>query len=301
MKNKNTGNGRLLVLDGKNGRILLFSADGTNMTTVLDKCGGTPDGIAIDAPKRHIYWTNMGEHWNQNDGFIERINFDGTDRTMIIPKGDTFTPKQIQLDLKNDLMYWCDREGMRVMRATLDGAHVTTLIEAGRGHADRNDETRHCVGIALDIDNGYLYWTQKGPTDAAKGRILRAGLALPPCADPAYREDIEVLWDHLPEPIDLELNHLAGQLYWTDRGAPPEGNTLNRASIYRQIPPEQEILCSGLKEAIGLALDIENDRVFFDDLDGNLYCCGLDGSEQKTLYSGEGMFTGMAYVANGLI
>src|SRR5258708_7768195 len=116
MKNKNTENGRLLVLDGKNARILLFNADGTNVRTVLDKCGGTPDGITIDVSRRHIYWTNMGEHWDQNDGFIERIDFDGTNRKMIIPKGGTFTPKQLQLDLENGLIYWCDREGMRVMR-----------------------------------------------------------------------------------------------------------------------------------------------------------------------------------------
>jgi hypothetical protein len=65
------------------------------------------------------------------------------------------------------------------------------------------------------------------------------------------------------------------------------------------MPPEQEILIDGLKEAIGLALDIENDRVFFGDLGGNLYCCSLDGGDRRTLFSGEGMYTGIAYVADG--
>src|SRR6266496_1591957 len=105
MKNENTRNGRLLVLDGAHSRILSVSPDGTNMRTVLSECGGTPDGIAIDISKRHIYWTNMGEHFDQNDGFIERINFDGTNRTMIVPKGGTFTPKQLQLDVDSGLMY----------------------------------------------------------------------------------------------------------------------------------------------------------------------------------------------------
>ena len=302
MKNRNKGNGRLLVLDGAHARILSFSPDGANIKTVLDKCGGTPDGIAIDASKGHIYWTNMGEHWDQNDGYIERSDFAGSNRKVIVPKGGTFTPKQIQLDIKNGLMYWCDREGMRVMRAGLDGKNITTLIEAGRGDEDRKDETKHCVGIALDAEKGYIYWTQKGPSNGGKGRIFRAGLTLPPGSHPAHREDIEVLWDHLSEPIDLELNHLTGQLYWTDRGDRPWGNTLNRAGIYDHISSEKEVLHSGLKEAIGLSLDIENNRVFVSDLGGNLYCGSLDGNDFNVLYSTKDneMFTGIAYVKDSL-
>ena len=302
MKNENKGNGRLLVLDGAHARILSFSPDGGNIKTVLDKCGGTPDGIAIDISKGHIYWTNMGEHWEQNDGFIERSDFDGSNRKMIVPRGGTFTPKQIQLDIKNNLMYWCDREGMRVMRAGLDGKDITTLIEAGRGDKDRKDETKHCVGIALDVENGHLYWTQKGPSNGGKGRIFRAGLSLPPGSHPAYRQDVEVLRDQLSEPIDLELNHLTGQLYWTDRGDRPWGNTLNRAAVDKHISLEKEVLHGGLKEAIGLSLDIENNRVFVSDLGGNLYCSTLEGSDFRLLYSTKDkeMFTGIAYVAEGL-
>ena len=302
MKNRNKGNERLLVLDGAHARILSFSPDGTNIKTVLDNCGGTPDGIAVDVSKAHIYWTNMGEHWDQNDGFIERSDFDGSTRKVIVPKGGTFTPKQIQLDIKNGLMYWCDREGMRVMRAELDGKNITTLIEAGRGDEDRRDETKHCVGIALDGEMGQIYWTQKGPSNGGQGRIFRAGLTMPPGGDPFHREDIEILWDQLPEPIDLELNHFTGQLYWTDRGDPPVGNSLNRAGIYKYISSEREILRSGLKEAIGLALDIENKRVFVGDLGGNLYCSSLEGDDFRLLYSTKDneMFTGIAYVADGL-
>ena len=56
------------------------------------------------------------------------------------------------------------------------------------------------------------------------------------------------------------------------------------------------------KEAIGLALDIENNRVFVGNLDGNLYCGTLEGSEFRILYSTKAkeMFTGIAYVSNGL-
>jgi hypothetical protein len=301
MGNINTGNAKLLVLDGQNGKILSFDTDGKNMTVILDDCGGTPDGIAADPMNRHIYWTNMGEHYDQNDGYIERINFNGTNRKVIIPKGSTFTPKQLKLDLKNKLLYWCDREGIRVMRSNMDGTNITTLIVTGNGDDDRKDEKKHCVGIAIDIQEQKIYWTQKGSPKSGEGRIFRAGLDIPAGADASQRDDVELLWHQLPEPIDLDINHVTGELYWTDRGAPPNGNTLNRASIINAILPAPEVLVTGLREAIGLALDIENERVFFVDLGGNLYCCNMDGSNKSLLYTGDGRYTGITYLSNGLM
>jgi hypothetical protein len=135
---------------------------------------------------------------------------------------------------------------MRVMRANLDGSNLTTLIKTGSGDDDRKDETRHCVGIALDMLNEHIYWTQKGPVKGGQGRIFRAGLAFSTTMDPATRDDIELMWDDLPEPIDLELNTLAGKLYWTDRGEPPKGNTLNLGNVEFGSRKKPEILASGL-------------------------------------------------------
>jgi hypothetical protein len=67
------------------------------------------------------------------DGSIERADIDGKNRKTIIAQGDTHTPKQIILDRKGGKLYWCDREGMRVMRCNLDGTHLEMLVEAGRG------------------------------------------------------------------------------------------------------------------------------------------------------------------------
>jgi hypothetical protein len=184
----------------------------------------------------------------------------------------------------------------------MDGSNITTLVETGRGETDRLDETRHCVGIALDIKNQQVYWTQKGPKKAGRGRMFRAPMELPQGQDPASRKDIELLWDQLPEPIDLEFDHRNGHLYWTDRGAPPNGNTLNRAPIWNnKVMPKPEIINDGYKEAIGLALDLENERAFSVDLGGNLYCCSLDGSVRRLLYSGDAMFTGIAYLNDGAL
>jgi hypothetical protein len=296
---------RLLVLDPKHERILSFNTDGADVKTIMEGCGPSPDGIVIDLSNRHIYWTNMGamtpntEHFAENDGSIERVDFDGANRKVIVPAGATFTPKQLTIDAVNGLIYWCDREGMRVMRVGTDGSNITTLIQTGSGDTDRLDETKHCVGITLDVRNGYFYWTQKGPHRGGQGRIFRAGLNAPEGADPKNRADVELLWDHLPEPIDLDFDHLTETLYWTDRGAAPKGNTLNRAKLSDEALPEPEILCGGLKEVIGLALDLENSMAYFVDLGGNIYRSRMDGSDFKLLYSGDGMYTGIVFVPGG--
>lgn len=292
---------RLLVLDGYKGKILIFDTEGNPLGTLVDDCGGTPDGVSIDPENKHVYWTNMGAHWEQKDGYIERINYDGSGRQVIIQKGDTTTPKQMQLDLKNKLMYWCDREGMRIMRANMDGTGLTTLVVTGSGPEDQLDEGKHCVGIAIDPEAGYLYWTLKGAPNSGTGKMLRVGIDLPEGEDPANRKDLEVLLKDLPEPIDLEINHLTGEMFWTDRGDPPRGNTLNRIGMDDW--DETQILTRGLDEAIGLAMDIENDRVFVTDLSGSIYRSHLDGRAHTKIYSGKDLgqgFTGIAYVRDGL-
>ncbi len=113
MKKANNGHeARLLVFDPKHARILSFSTVGFYVTTVMEGCGPLPDGIVIYAAKRHIDWTNMGvqtpntEHFSHNDGSIERVDFDGANRTVIVPSGATFTPKQLTIDTQNGLIYW---------------------------------------------------------------------------------------------------------------------------------------------------------------------------------------------------
>lgn len=302
--NDNINEARLLALDVKGSSILSFDTEGNHLQTIIDRAG-VPDGIVVDPVNKHIYWTNMGsyhegEHFPKNDGSIERVDFDGSNHTVIISQGATFTPKQLQIDNINGYLYWSDREGMRVMRANLDGSDIITLIQTGEGDDDRKDETKHCVGVAIDNARGYLYWTQKGPANGGKGRIFRASLVIPPNADPRSRNDIELLFDELPEPIDLEIDHLNGNLYWTDRGDGPNGNTLNRASISNETIGEHEILVFGLKEGIGLALDAKNDTVYFTDLKGHIYSTTLDGLHRRNLYTGDKAFTGISYVAAGL-
>jgi hypothetical protein len=287
-----TSTPRLFVLELNAGNIHVMNTDGSERKTIVTGCH-LPDGIVVDVEACHIYWTNMGVP-NLNDGSIERADLDGKNRKLIVPIGDTHTPKQIILEKKAGKLYWCDREGMRVMRCNLDGSQVETLVEAGRGDADRRDQTKWCVGLAIDPKHDKIYWTQKGPDNAGRGRILRANVEIPAGETPANRSDIEVFYDGLPEPIDLELDHENRIVYWTDRGDPPRGNTVNRASIDNK-PAEPEIVVTHLMEGIGIALDVPGDRMFVTDFAGSIYSARLDGSGERNFLYAQGNLTGIAY------
>lgn len=291
---------RLYILDAGfsdtpiRGRIVSCRTDGSDLQTILDHMSTMPDGITIDRENNHMYWTNMGSNFKTNCGSIERADLDGSNRTVIVPSGTVgvFTPKQITLAKKSRKIYWCDREGMKVMRANLDGSDVEVLIDTGSTDEDRLDQTKWCVGIAVDEGRGLFYWSQKGPSKGKKGRIFRAPIEGPPGAYPHKRWDVEVVFDNLPEPIDLELDEDSHTLYWTDRGDPPMGNTLNRAAV--GMGGQAQILAKRMHETIGLALDVPGDVVYVTDLAGGVYAVDIKTRDKRVLFAELGDITGLA-------
>ena len=295
---ESTTSGRLFFLDLGAGRVLSANPDGSDLRTILDEGRTLPDGLVVDIAAGHIYWTNMARP-KANDGFISRSDLDGKNMITIIPPGATFTPKQLWLEKESGKLYWSDREGMRVMRANLDGSKVETLVDTSQGDSRPGpDATKWCVGIAVDAEGGKFYWTQKGGDNADRGRIFRANIEFPAGQSPANRSDIELLYENLPEPIDLDFDLANRTLYWTDRGDPPRGNTVNRAPMdpAPDIHREPQIVLSNLMEGIGLALDVKGGRMFVTDFAGTVYSANLDGSNQKTLLFAEGNLAGIAYV-----
>jgi DNA-binding beta-propeller fold protein YncE len=295
---KNAVTARIFFLDLAGSRVLSANPDGSDLKTIfVEGSKEMPDGLVVDIAAGHLYWTNMGNP-KANDGSILRSDLDGRNVTTIVPKGATFTAKQLQLEKKSKKLYWCDREGMRVMRANLDGSNIETLVDTSQGDPRPGpDATKWCVGIVVDVEGGKFYWTQKGPDNANKGRIFRANVEIPSGQTPANRRDVELVYEALPEPIDLDIDPATRTLYWTDRGDPPRGNTVNRAPLDarqgdRKAP---EIVFSNLMEGIGLALDHKNGRMFITDLGGSVYTASLDGSNQKVLLFAEGNLSGIAY------
>ena len=180
------------------------------------------------------------------------------------------------------------------MRANLDGSQVETLVETGRGDKDRRDadpmvRRNHHRSEAWEN----LLDAKRSGQCAAWAVIFRANIDIPKGESPANRSDIEVLFDQLPEPIDLELDLANRVLYWTDRGDPPRGNTVNRAPIDKKAVPE--ILITHLMEGIGIALDVPGNRMFVTDFAGSVYSADLDGKNERNFLYAQGNLTGIAY------
>jgi sugar lactone lactonase YvrE len=211
---------RLFLLNLSDNYVVSLNSDGSDRKVIVTECR-YPDGIAVDVVAGHVYWTNMGNP-KANDGSVERADLDGKNRKTIVPRGGTFTPKQLQLEKKSGKLYWCDREGMRVMRADLDGSNIETLVDTSHGNPRPGpDAAKWCVGVAVDVDTGQFYWTQKGADNAGEGRLFRAGVEIPTGQTASDRTDIEVVYDGLPEPIDLDLdlNNHRSRNFSSDRGA----------------------------------------------------------------------------------
>ncbi|MER5389263.1 hypothetical protein [Saccharopolyspora sp. NPDC002686] len=266
----------LLALQLVPGRVLRIDIEDCTVRTLVEDTGPGPDGITVD--QGTVYWTTMGApivdpsipgeaglDFSRRNGGLHALDLDTGARRDVVPTGVITTGKQLTHDDAGSL-YWGDREGHRVTRVRTDGTGLTDLVVT----PVEDGILGECVGVAVDRNRGHLYWTQKGPAKGGEGRIFRAGLEFPAGEAAANRSDVELLWSGLPEPIDL---HLDGDwLYWTDRGAPPHGNTLNRAPLPAPGTTGRapEILATGFSEAIGLAVDHDAGFAYVCDLGGHL-------------------------------
>lgn len=295
--NGGTGGGTpALFFLNYNGTVNRVAPNGSGRATLVSSSGLGSDGIALDVAGNHIYWTVMGQD-KVNDGMVRRSNLNGTNVVTLVPAGGTFTPKQMKLDLVNRKMYWADREGMRVMRANLDGTQVETLVTTGTA-AQRTDASRWCVGIALDIAGGKIYWTQKGGDNASQGprnvgTIRRANLNIPAGQTSSSRTDIETLFSGLPEPVDLEVDLTQRLIYWTDRG----DRTISRSTMDAvNGSRSRTILAGNLGEAIGITLDKTNNRIYYTNVGGIVGWIPLGGGTGASVLTGQGILTGIQLV-----
>src|SRR5882757_3726526 len=134
-------------------------------------------------------------------GRIHSVNADGSDRKVIV--SGARVPDGVVVDVEAGHIYWTNmgvpsKNDGSIERADLDGQNRVTIIGEGKTFTAKQ--------LHLEKKSGKLYWTQKGPDDAGKGRIFRANIDIPKGETAATRTDLELLFDGLPEPIDLELD-----------------------------------------------------------------------------------------------
>ncbi|MGE8429994.1 MAG: hypothetical protein ACN6O7_19085 [Sphingobacterium sp.] len=289
----------LICLEAQPARIVKITLGDGKKETLFDITNGTPDGIWIDQKAQKIYWTIMGkltdppEGYLAADGSIEYCNLDGSGHSLLLGNGLITTPKQLIGDPDTNRLYWCDREGMAVQSCLNDGSGFEVLVQHEKDDTDPDEVEKHCVGITLDPRKEYLYWTQKGPAKGGKGKIFRLKLAQ---QFPVKEPSIELLMDHLAEPIDLEFGEKTGRLYWTDRGAAPFGNSLNCADISEKGKLiNHRVITTGLKEGIGLAVDEHENAAYTSDLGGYIRKINLTDNSASIILQ-QGPTTGIALV-----
>jgi hypothetical protein len=276
------------------GKVLASDATNFAMRTLVRSAGQGSDGIAVDVPAGFIYWTDMGVPAD-DDGSIMRSNLDGSNVTTVVPKGGTYTPKQLKLVPEQGKLYWSDREGMRVMRSNVDGSDIEILYQSGSTASDRQDNSRWCVGIAVDAAGGYFYWSQKGTDNGHEGSIRRAHLALPAGDTPQDRSDVEILFDGEAATCDIDLDREAGLIYWANRG----DDSINRGPL--ELPSgataatrtDKQTIVNEVDQAIGVFLDHPRGLVYYTDAVGDVGRASFDGSDAKFLLTDAGAFTGI--------
>ena len=172
MTSKSTGDTTLFLLDFgtsrdpndplHRGRLIRATPDGDSFTTLIDKLY-LPDSIDVHNDARRLCWTCMGIPGSQ-DGSVHSCNYDGTDVQLVLTAGELNTPKQLVVDQKGQLLYVCDREGLRIVRCALDGSGLEDLVVTGHASVadQKSDQMRWCGGLAIDWQSQKMYWTQKG-------------------------------------------------------------------------------------------------------------------------------------------
>ena len=298
----------LLALNPLEQEMLKIDVESGEATVLIRGLDAAPDGIVVDPQQQHIYWTNMGApglpegrayktdldlDFYRKNGSIERADFDGGGRTYLLAEGSFVTGKQLAGAWSSGRLYWSDREGAAVRSVRLDGADLRDEVVVATTDADRRVVRNQCVGVAVDEENGLLYWTQKGLPKGNDGRIFRTSLNAP-----VGERAIEVLWSGLPEPIDLEVDLGSNTIYWTDRGARPRGNTLNMARVPAVGEPggEVTVVSGNFHDAIGLAIDKDTGIAYVGDMSGEIRAIDIYHGGDHILFKGAGSLTGIVGV-----
>ncbi|KAF2469063.1 low-density lipo protein receptor [Lindgomyces ingoldianus] len=276
------------------GRILKCDLNGANLKVICEGLYALPDGIAVDNDEGYIYFTQMGMPGTKT-GSVSRVRLDGTGREDIIETGKTWTPKQLLLEPQSKKLYWADREGARIWRANRDGSDAEVLIQTVPSplEVSVSDQTKWCVGVAVDYERRKIFWTQKGPSKGFQGQLWTANLDISEGETPENRSDKKLLLSKLPEPIDLAIDTQRNILFLSDRGDIPLGNTISAIDVNDLEAIKLNFLVWKLHEAIGVTYDPEGQRIYMTDLLGGLYSANADGSDKKTLHPDLGELTGL--------
>jgi hypothetical protein len=186
------------------------------------------------------------------------------------------------LDTERQILYFCDREGMAVQRCAYDGTSLETIVQvAAPSHEKMLDQSKHCVGIAIDTERGLCYWTQKGSAGAANGTLMCCNLDSPPAKEGV----VTMLREGLETPIHICLRQSTKELLCVMRN-PGEVVSFTLAEDRLRVLSES-VIVSGLLHAC--CIEDDSERLLFTELGhgGRVWASNKDGSNRRVLSKGQ--------------
>ena len=172
-----------IALDAADGKIYLtnswgkvqrLNVDGSNFESNLIIGLEDLKDIAVDVAGGKLYWT---EQTSETTGKIRRADLDGSNVQLV--KDLTSVPHGLALDTTNRKIYFTNAWG-KVQRLNFDGSNFQPNLITG---------LKDPKGIAVDLIEGRVYWTEKGS-------IRRASF---------NGENIEEVVTNLGSPVTLVL------------------------------------------------------------------------------------------------
>lgn len=122
-------------------------------------------GVAVDLLHNRLFWTEF----QTSPSIVGRIlsaDLDGTDIQTIYDVNGT-GPVAIALNPAGGTMYWVDSIERILRRANLNGSGIVHMTPASGAEFP--------TGVAVDVDNGKVYWSLSDLLDGI-GRIRRSNL-----------------------------------------------------------------------------------------------------------------------------
>lgn len=243
--------GQLYWTTGFGMSIETANTDGTGRQTLLN-AGTCSTGIAVDPAGDQLFWGGV------QGRAIRRANLDGTAiQTLFRPVND---PNFLAFDPTAKKLYWTeDWPTPTIMRANSDGSGLETVLTLTQGYGG---------GIAVDNQNGYMYWANTAISGLYRSRLDGAGLT-------------QIVPTGI-SPIAVSLDIRNSKIYWTENGQ--DTQCVRRANLDGS---GIETLVRGLWNPIGLALDVDAGKVYWTDFaKQTIQRANLDGSMIENVITG---------------
>jgi hypothetical protein len=138
------------------------------------------------------------------------------------------------------LLFVADELGNKLKSVTLDGSESSVVMDGSVAEVNP-------TGVAVDAENGVVYWTEYLFSRIMKGNLDGTGI------------DVFLEGPEVSNPVYIELDPEYGILYWVNRG----DNSIKRVNLAGTLVETVLSDTDRLDKGMGLELDVENKVLYW--------------------------------------